>query len=614
MQTPKKFLASLLALSLVFFSGSLPLPTFAAYNKTSAQNYLRTHSNNPWSVMGLVALGQTPNVDFLKTFSGSSAIDYAAPILALTAAGQNPKTFAADDLVAKLKTYYQQNQIGDPATVNDDIFGLLALVSAGESTSSQIVTDAKNFILNNQNVNGGWGFAVSGGTDSNITAAAIMALKTAGVSSADEKITKAINYLKTAQNDDGGFTYDPGAAAGSRPSDSSSTAWVLWALNALGIDESLWIKNGNKPSDYLISTQHENGYFEWQAGSGENAFSAVNTAYAVIALEGKTLPLNSLEKSEKSLFPFRIEGSQETICEGRASGPSALDIVKNASALCGFSYHIKNTSFGPYLDKINNDEAAGATGWMYWVNPSSSPDPGFISPSIGAAEYRLNPDDEVLWAFGNFDIKPLNLSLDKTEISASSTAMASVTVEEVGTSSVPVNEADVILGVAQFKTAADGKAALSGPEGFYRIFAQKQGFVRSNKVLLKIGAPASALVNLSVNVLTGQVAGTTTNPSTLNFTVEPDSLDFGSLAAGQSSSRTLKLKNTGLADLKFQSEVTQDHLFRDNLKIDGKLWRQFKKDVTAQTNVEVQASITIPAGTPGGQQTGKLILWASPQN
>jgi hypothetical protein len=386
--------------------------------------------------MGLAALGAAsiPS-DYLKTISGSTVNDYTAPILALTAIGQDPHTFGSADYVAKLKSYYTAGQMGDATTLNDDIFGLLALDAAGESSSAE-AQGTKNFLLAHQGTNGGWGFATSGGTDSNMTAAGIVALRASGVPASDQVITKALDYLKTAQNSDGGFTYDPASSFGTA-SDASSTAWVLWALTSASIDQSTWAKNAHTPVQYLESTQATDGFFQYQAGSGEDAFSPTTTAYAVIGLAGKTLPLKVFsgaggqggDTAGPQTFGFRIEGPTVGTCVGVAAGSTALDIVKNASGQCGFTYHIKDTSFGPYLDKIGSDEAGGTAGWMYAVNNKL--------PSVGAATYTLATGDTVLWHFGAFDWQPATTSASSesnsaVQLSVNVTASGQVQGESIG--------------------------------------------------------------------------------------------------------------------------------------------------------------------------------------
>src|SRR3989344_3134585 len=96
----------------------------------------------------------------------------------------------------------------DQSIRNDDIFGLLALLAAGEPIGDEVVSSAKNFVIQNQNADGGWAFAILSGSDTNMTAMAIMALLESGVSKSDANISKAIQYLKGAQNSDDGFPYD----------------------------------------------------------------------------------------------------------------------------------------------------------------------------------------------------------------------------------------------------------------------------------------------------------------------------------------------------------------------------------------------------------------------
>ncbi len=284
----KKVLVSFV-LGVVAFT---PLVSRAQADFGSAEDYLVSHANDPWSTMALTVLGASSiPTNYLKSVSGQTAIEYAAPILAITGLDEDPRTFGDTDYVAALKAFDTNNQIGDEDTVNDDIFGLLALVSAGLDDSDPVVADAQTFILDHQDSNGGWGFSTSGGTDSNMTASAIVALIASGVDDSDSVILNGLNYLLTTQNDDGGFTYDPESPWGTA-SDSSSTAWVIWALNAASIDPASWIKSDHTPTEYLESNQTPGGYFSYQTGSPEDSFSAITTAYAVIALEGETLPLN----------------------------------------------------------------------------------------------------------------------------------------------------------------------------------------------------------------------------------------------------------------------------------------------------------------------------------
>lgn len=445
----KKLISISIVLSLFV---SVFLAQSAHGDVNSAVTYLKTKTVNPWITMALVANGESPNVDYLRTASGSSAIDYEAPILALAAVGKDPKTFPDTDLVAALKTFHTGGQIGSASTLNDDIFGVLALIAAGEPASDSAVTDAKNFILNNQNTNGGWSFVVDGDPDpdTNMTAMAIMALLEAGVPKTDSHVTNAVNYLKSAQNDDGGFPYDPVSPWGTG-SDASSDAWVISAVNKLGEDPdgSNWSKNGNSPVDHLLSLQAGGGYFEYQEGTGEDSFSPVTTSYAVIALTGKYYPVGTASTPTVPNVDYKIEGSTGTICKGSVNAPNVLDLVVIVAPTCGFTYEIVDTSLGLYLKKIGNDEAHDLVGWLYAVN--------FILPSIGAADYDLEDGDYVIWHFGNFDWQPggTEINLNANILEGPGNAEESDTISfsvSVSGSSSSLGFGDITPGTSKSKT------------------------------------------------------------------------------------------------------------------------------------------------------------------
>lgn len=334
----------------------IPFPVSAAYNQNLAESYLSAHPDNPWSTMGLSLLGaDSIPLDHLKSVSGDSAIEFAAPILAITSLDEDPRTFGDKDLIAKLESYHAESQLGDDSTVNDDIFGLLALVSA--DVDDQVTSDARNFVIDNQQSNGGWGFQTSGGTDSNMTAAAIVALIASDVAESSDIIQNALNYLKTTQNDDGGFTYDPESPWGT-DSDSSSTAWVIWALNAANEDIANWMKDVNSPISYLESNQDTIGFFQYQNGFSEDSFSATTTAYAVIALAGETLPLNIYKIPEPARHHSGGNNNDENITPNIITDAAPLGQVLSAIAYAEGTlvktgdnptvYIVKNGKFQPF--------------------------------------------------------------------------------------------------------------------------------------------------------------------------------------------------------------------------------------------------------------------------
>jgi len=596
----KKILVYLLLVS-PLLAATLPFTSKAAYDVASAKSYLAAKSQNAWTTMGLVALGENnPNLEHLKSVAGGQAIAYAAPILALTAAGKNPATFGNEDYVAKLKSYYSQGQIGDPVSLNDDIFGVLALISAGEAKNSSAISGTKDYILGHQAANGGWSYATGAPGDADMTAAAILALLAAGTDKQNAQIQTALTFLKTNQTEDGGFLSSP---AFDTAANTSSTAWVVWTLNALGISPSSWNKGENNPITYLENAQNSEGWFAYQTATTEDGFTPVTSAYALIALSGKSLPIKTFSAEPLQSFDFRIEGKNETVCEGQVQAINALEIVKNASEQCGYAYTIQDTQYGPYLSQIGSDAGESLSGWQYAVN--------LTLPSIGAADYMLKTNDQVLWYYGSWDDKLTRLALDQTSITSGQSVVATLEYQNSGVWQ-PLEGASVSVGSTNISTNGNGQATLNGSDGYYRVVAKKPGYVRSNSILLKIGEPQNSNVSLSVNIpgVNGEETPPPTKPE-IAFSINPGVLDFGDLSAGQHLEKTLTFNNTGSKDLNMQSVVEGDEVFIDNLKLQNQPWSQYQGQVNSGEQTSVPAQLSIPASFPGyGRKQGQIIFWA----
>lgn len=249
-----------------------------------------------WSTITFAAAGITPEtvqnggsslLDYLLAnppTSSSSATEWERGILAITASGKNPYNFGGINYVQNLESYHNNSQIGSATQINDDVFGLLALVAAGSNASSQIKQNALTFILSHQGADGGFSWSTTGDSDVDDTAAALQALvaaQKAGLTSSNlaAVILNAKNYILAAKNTDGGFASMQGDA-----SNASTTSWVVMALNALGVTGAD-VTNANT---YLRGNQEENGSFKWQSSSSGETFT---TSYAVLALTGKYWPV-----------------------------------------------------------------------------------------------------------------------------------------------------------------------------------------------------------------------------------------------------------------------------------------------------------------------------------
>ena len=132
----KRLASGLLVIAVV---GVALVPFLTAHGDTNkAVDYIKSKSLSTWGAMALAAAGQTADVSSFKSVDSTKAIDYEAPILALTAQSKDPRTYPNTDYVAKLETFWDGTQLGSTSTNNDDIFGLLALRSAGIGQSDTI--------------------------------------------------------------------------------------------------------------------------------------------------------------------------------------------------------------------------------------------------------------------------------------------------------------------------------------------------------------------------------------------------------------------------------------------------------------------------------------------
>lgn len=352
----KIFLVSLL-MALMVSSLALPVRASAwtSYPLTptdkevaSALSYLRgqqkndgsigSFSTSAWVVMAIAAASEDPHswkkagksiVDYLRNNSDqldpNKPLDWARQILAITAAGEDPTNFGGINYVAKLKSFYNNNQIGDPALLNDDFWGVMALMAAGESPNSAIVQNSVAFIKAGQKGDGGWAFdvAASWGTDVDDTAAAIMALMAAGESPSSAAIIKGLDYLKTSQADNGGFL-----CWGATNADTDS--WAICAIRAAGQDPTGWTKNGKATIDDLVSLQQPDGCFHWQSGNpGWDV--PKTTACAIVALLGKSYPVKMLGIQEAAWVLGKVKEERAGQVLGELDLRRRTDIILEMS-------------------------------------------------------------------------------------------------------------------------------------------------------------------------------------------------------------------------------------------------------------------------------------------
>lgn len=273
--------------------------------------------------------------DYLLTdvpADGASATEWERRVLAIVAIGDDPSSFNGVNYVETLQALENNDQLGDVTLLNDDIFGLLALIASGELADDSLKQDVLNFIISHQGSDGGFSWSADSscawcGSDGNDTAAALQALQAAKEDNLthpdlDVTIDEALQYLLTTQKDDGGFGYDAFSDA-----DGSSTAWALMALNVLGQGDSA---AAQEAVSWLESHQESDGGFHWMSGYGSDTYT---TSHALIALSGEGWIVQIFSPSSEPTPPATSSPSpspSSTPASTPSPTPSASPVVSHS--------------------------------------------------------------------------------------------------------------------------------------------------------------------------------------------------------------------------------------------------------------------------------------------
>ncbi|OGH87646.1 MAG: hypothetical protein A3J93_03955 [Candidatus Magasanikbacteria bacterium RIFOXYC2_FULL_42_28] len=306
-------------------SGSSPTnQTITAADITNAiqkiLNYLKSQQNadgkildgnmTDWAIMSFGADGQyadeiknatTSLLDYETNYNLDDPSDlnpcasYPRHVLALLSTGVSASDVAIQGLKDKMLTVCYQNNLYGLNGINDDVFGLIALLALDTNQTEPIIQDIVSTTLSWQSENGA--FSVPwGGTGSDITGATINALqfaKTKGIEIHDEIFNKAKNYLKSKQLMDGGWN-DYGES-----SDIITTSWILMGINALGENQNEWFNSaGKNPWHPLINQLSPEGRYisAYPAPNDPTPTDWFGLQNAVPALAGKFWPIILPEK------------------------------------------------------------------------------------------------------------------------------------------------------------------------------------------------------------------------------------------------------------------------------------------------------------------------------
>jgi len=246
-----------------------------------------------WAILAIAAVGRNPldvtkdgrtPVDFLRTHSDEvkDAGDIARTILALEAAGADPRQFGGENLVARLLSQRRQNGSyqGWPAT---SAYAVLALRAAGASDATAATVD---WLRKVQGKDGGWGNEPGDPSTPEITGAALQVL-TPGSDASD----RALGYLRDSKRPNGGFAPGNNLAA-----NAQATAWAMEGLLATGKDPASF-GPGQSSSAYLRGLQADDGHF--LQAPGQEASPVWVTADAIVPLAGQHLPISAPPREPK---------------------------------------------------------------------------------------------------------------------------------------------------------------------------------------------------------------------------------------------------------------------------------------------------------------------------
>jgi len=311
---PKKIIVLVISL-LMLFNCSIPAAASPEQqNIQKAVSYLHSVQNDDggfpyragksstqsvtcWVIMALASAGEDISsskwapgganpLDFIKNCENelSNTCDYARTLLALTAAQQGT-VYRGEDLALTLKSFQQEDgqfariSEGENGFINSHMWTIIALDSAGQEIPDK--DKAREWLINRQNADGGYGWYSGISSDADDTAVALQALYILGEEARSEVIMNALAYLKTCQQEDGGFS--SGYLAGNE-SNASSDAWVIQGLLSSGQNPEgeLWSINHNNAVSHLLELQDSSGFFNWMQGTASSVVQT--TAASLLAL------------------------------------------------------------------------------------------------------------------------------------------------------------------------------------------------------------------------------------------------------------------------------------------------------------------------------------------
>jgi len=283
-----------------------------------------------WTMLALAAADRNPldvakggksPVDFLRNHIGdiADAGDIARTVLALEAAGVDPRDFAGEDLVDRLLSQRRSNGSyqGWPGT---SAYAVLALRAAG---ANDVAAPTVEWLRKVQGEEGGWGNEPQSPSTAEVTGAVLQVL-TPG----SEASERALAYLRKSKRPNGGF-----APGNNLSANAQATAWASQGLLAVGKDPA-GFGTGKSSFTYMRDLQASDGYF--LQAPGQEVSPVWVTADVLVPLSGQHLPISApprepqpkpaskAKSADSGGVAPSLSGATPTIPESSADTGSAL--------------------------------------------------------------------------------------------------------------------------------------------------------------------------------------------------------------------------------------------------------------------------------------------------
>jgi squalene cyclase len=341
-----------------------------------------------WDPNSITAAGVSPVAylaDHLEPYLENGPDAIGKIILGVVAAGQDPTNFNGTDLITALLNAYdsQAEAFGNPENTWHQALAILGLSAANAS----IPEGALQTLQGLQQADGGWEYAPGFGTWADNTALALQALLAAEQPADDAAILAGIQYLKFHQLEEGGW------------GDSSTTAFAIMALNALGINPTQWqTSSGQTPIYNLFSYQKASGGFIFSQDFPDE--SLMSTTTAVLAATGGNYLIQPTDAQKSLIAGLVVQtdlGDVSTACvsfdDASISGLALLDES-------GIPYQVQDGFMNSILE-VSNPQG-GTMYWSYWHWDGRE----WVFNNTGAGDSRVFPGSIEAWFFTSWEMFP----------------------------------------------------------------------------------------------------------------------------------------------------------------------------------------------------------------